>query len=122
MREETIVSMKTWLEENEEERLNICKSINDYDGSMDWADAWDLEELANCTDAYELARSIIYGDVTNIEDEVRYNGYGNLESVESYDLEEKSADYITEIIDFIDSNGFSYLNCDELEDIYLEKE
>ena len=72
--------------------------------------------------AYELARSIIYGDVTNIEDEVRYNGYGNLESVESYDLEEKSADYITEIIDFIDSNGFSYLNCDELEEVYLESE
>ena len=122
MREETREAMKTWLEENAEERLNICKSINSYDGSMDWADSFDLEELASWTNSYDLARAIIYGNVTNIEDEVRYNGYGNLESVDSYDLEKESADYIEEIIDFIDSNGFSDLYCDELEEIFEESE
>ena len=122
MREETRELMKTWLEENAEERLNICKSINSYDGSMDWADSFDLEELASWTNAYDLARAIIYGNVTNVNDEVRYNGYGNLESVDSYDLEKESADYIEEIIDFIDSNGFSDVDCDELEEIFDESE
>ena len=122
MREQTFEAMRTWLEENAEERLNICRSINSYNGSMDFCDTRDLEEIASFTDAYELARSIIYGNVTNIEDEVRYNGYGNLESVDSYDLEKESADYITEIIDFIDTNGFSDIYCDELEEIYNESE
>ena len=122
MREETRELMKTWLEENAEERLNICKSINSYDGSMDWSDSFDLEELASWTNAYDLARAIIYGNVTNVNDEVRYNGYGNLESVDSYDLEKESADYIEEIIDFIDSNGFSDVDCDELEEIFDESE
>lgn len=97
MREETRELLKNWLEENGEDRLTICREINSYDGSMDWADTYDLEELASCTDAYELARSIIYGNVTNIENEVRYDGYMNLENVDEYDLEKESADYITEI-------------------------
>ena len=122
MREETRELMKTWLEENAEERLNICKSINSYDDSMDWSDSFDLEELASWTNAYDLARAIIYGNVTNVNDEVRYNEYGNLESVDSYDLEKESADYIEEIIDFIDSNGFSDVDCDELEEIFDESE
>jgi len=122
MREQTIEVMRTWLEENAEERLNICKSINSYDGSMDFCDTQDLEDIASYMDAYELARAIIYGNVSNIENEVRFNGYGNLESVDNYDLEKESADYITEIIDFVESNGFSDLYCDELEEVYNESE
>lgn len=122
MRAQTVEAMRTWLEENAEERLNICKSINSYDGSMDFCDTKDLEDIAGYMDAYELARSIIYGNVGNIENEVRFNGYGNLESVDSYDLEEESANYITEIIDFIESNGFSDVYCDELEEVYNESE
>lgn len=116
MREETRELLKSWLEENSEERLSICRGINSYDGSMDWADTWDLEELASSIDAYELARAIIYGEVTNIKD----NAYGNLETIDEYDLEQESKDYIDEIIDFIESNGFSDLYCDELEEIYNE--
>ena len=122
MREQTIEAMKTWLEENAEERLDICKSINSYDGSMDFSDFTYIEDLAEYTDAYELARSIVYGNVTSIENPVRYNGYANLENVYEYEIEEESENYISEIIDFIDSNGFSNLYCDELEEIYNESE
>ena len=122
MKERTYEAIYTWLEENVEERLEICRNINSYDGSMDWADSWDLEEIASFTDSYELARAIIYGNVTNVNENVRYNGYGNLENVSDYDLEKESENYISEIIDFIESNGFSYLCCDELEEIYNENE
>jgi len=122
MREETRELLKSWLEENGEERLSICRDINSYDGSMDWANTWDLEELSSSIDAYGLARAIIYGEVTNIEDSVRYNAYGNLETIDEYDLEQESKDYIDEIIDFIESNGFSDLYCDKLEEIYNESE
>lgn len=122
MKEQTYEAIQTWLEENAEERLNICRRINSYDGSMDFCDSQDLEDIASWMSAYDLARAIIYGNVTNIEDEVRFNGYGNLESVDSYDLEKESENYISEIIDFIESNGFSDLYCDELEEIYNENE
>ena len=122
MREETRELLKNWLEENSENRLTICREINSYDGSMDWADTYDLEELASFTSAYDLARAIIYGEVNNIEDEVRYNGYGNLETVDEYELEEESKNHIEEIIDFIDTNGFSDIYCDELEEIFNESE
>ena len=122
MKEQTYEAMKTWLEENAEERLDICKSINSYDGSMDFSDFTHIEDLAEYTDAYELARSIVYGNVTNIENPVRYNGYANLENVDEYEIEEESENYISEIIDFIDSNGFINIYCDELEEIYNELE
>ena len=89
MREETRKLLKNWLKENSEERLNICKSINSYDGSMDFSDFTYIEDLAEYTDAYELARSIVYGNVTNIEEPVRYNGYANLENIDEYEIEEE---------------------------------
>lgn len=122
MNDRTYEAMRTFLEENAEERLSICRNINSYDGSMDFCDSQDLEDIASWMSAYDLARAIIYGNVTNIEDEVRFNGYGNIESIDSYDLEKESENYISEIIDFIESNGFSDVCCDELEEIYNENE
>lgn len=122
MREKTRELMREWLLENEDERLNICKEINSYDGSMDFSDIYYIEDLADFTKAYDLARAIIYGEVSSIEDPVRYNGYGNLESVDEYELKSESENYIEEIIDFIDSNGFSDIYCDELEELYNNEE
>ena len=122
MKTETRELMEEWLKENSEERLNICKSINSYDGSMDFSDFTYIEDLSEYVDAYELARSIVYGNVTSTENPVRYNGYANLENVSEYEIEEESENYISEIIDFIDSNGFFDLNCDELEEVYNESE
>lgn len=58
-----------------------------------------IEELAECMNAYDLARAIIYGDVEGIGDDVRFNGYGNLESVSSYTLEDEALGQIDYIID-----------------------
>ena len=111
-------AIREYLLENEEERLDICRSIDSYDGSMDFCNTWDLEELCNnSSDAYEIARSIIYGNVNNVNDDVKYNAYGNLESVSEYDLESESESYIDEIIDFIDSNGTWYIDNTEIDEI-----
>ena len=81
--------------------LNICREANSYDGSFDFADAYDLEDICSCVDAYEVARSIIYGNVESVNDMVRYNAYGNLESVCEWDLEKEARDQIDEIADWL---------------------
>ena len=94
-------AIKQELEDNGELRLELCKEINSLDGNMDFVEVYDLEELASFTNAYELARTIIYGDVKDIVSPVRYNGYANLESVTNYELEEESEGYIDEIMQYI---------------------
>ena len=81
--------------------LNICRDANCYDGSFDFCDAFDIEDLCSMADdKYELVRSVIYGNVTNVMDMVRYNAYGNLESVTEWDLEKECEESIDEIADW----------------------
>ena len=122
MKTKTIEVIRNYLLENAEERLQICKEIDSYDGSMEFVRVTSIEELAETMDAYELARAIIYGNVVNVESEVRFNGYANLENVTSYDLQEESKEYIEEIIDYIDDYEFHYINNIDLENLYDESE
>lgn len=92
--------------------LNICRDANCYDGSFDFCDAFDIEDLCSMADdKYELVRSVIYGNVTNVMDMVRYNAYGNLESVTEWDLEKECEESIDEIADWLMDN---YNNTDSL--------
>ena len=81
--------------------LSICREANSYDGSFDFADAFDLEDLCAMMSAYDVARSIIFGDVTNVDDMVRFDAYGNLESVSEWDLKHEAYDQTDEIADWL---------------------
>ena len=81
MKSKTIEVIKNYLLENPEERLQICKEIDSYDGSMEFVRTTTIEELAETMDAYELARAIIYGDVDSMGADVRFNAYLNLENL-----------------------------------------
>ena len=122
MKSKTIEVIKNYLLENPSERLQICKEIDSYDGSMEFTRTTTIEELAETMDAYELARAIIYGNVDNVDFDVRFNGYANLESVTSYDLEDESESYIEEILDYIEENGIEEFTNIDLENLYNESE
>lgn len=129
MTENTHEAMRSWLEENPSVRANICREINSYDGSMDFTEVFEdiesaIEELD--IDAVEAARMTFFGDVSNWYNAVYINAYGNFadagSDAQSY-IEETSEDYIDEIIDFVEDNGFDELgfaDTDELEEIYLQ--
>ena len=89
---------------NGKDLLSICREACSWDGSFDFADAYDIEDLCSMMSAYDVARSIIYGDVTNVNDMVRFNAYGNLENVSEWDLEEEARDNIDEIADWLMDN------------------
>lgn len=92
-----------YLQENTSELLQACREANSYNGQFDFCDYYeDIEEVCDFMSGYELARAIIYGDVTNVIEPVRFNAYGNLENVTEYDLEQEALDYIDELLDFIE--------------------
>ena len=130
MTENTREAMRTWLEENPSVRADICREINSYDGSMDFTEVFEdiesaIEELG--LDAVAAARKTFFGDVGNWFNAVYIDAYGNFadagSDAQEY-IEEASEDYIDEIIDFIEDNGFDELgfvmDADELEEIYLQ--
>lgn len=75
----------------------------------------DIEEVCDFMSGYELARAIIYGDVTNVVDPVRFNAYGNLENVTEYELEQEALDYIEDLLDFMKQHPNEIDNDDLLE-------
>lgn len=129
MTESTREAMRTWLEENPSVRADICREINSYDGSMDFTEVFeDIEDAIETLDidAVEAARKTFFGDVDNWYNAVYIDAYGNFadagSDAQSY-IEETSEDYIDEIIDFVEDNGFDELgfaDTDELEEIYLQ--
>lgn len=130
MTESTFEAMQAWLEENPEVRAEMCREIDFYDGSLGLEEIYDSIEDAIETlgiDAVEAARMTFFGDVDSWYDAVYVDAYGNFVSAgtdaQEY-LESESTEYITEIIDFIDTHGFDefrYVNdIDELEEIYLQ--
>lgn len=130
MTEATFDAMREWLEDNPSARAEMCREINRYDGSMDFADVFeDIEDAIETLDidAVEAARKTFFGDVDNWYNAVYIDAYGNFADAgpdaQEY-IEDTSEDYIDEIIEFIDSHGFDEFgyvsNIDDLEEIYLQ--
>ena len=105
-----------YLQENTSELLQACREANSHNGQFDFCDYYeDIEEVCDFMSGYELARAIIYGDVTNVIEPVRFNAYGNLENVTEYDLEQEALDYIDELLDFIEEYPEEISNSELLE-------
>lgn len=98
-----VEKLKEYFTDNPEELLSVCLQINSYDGSMDDLDSWDLEELCDKgpLSSYEIARAIIYGDVKDTDNPVKFNGYENLETVTEEDLMETAEDYLDDAVDIL---------------------
>ena len=94
-----------------------------WGGEFDFTDTWNIKELCNRGDTYQIVMSVIYGDVRNIVDNVRYNAYGNLETVTKYDLYNECRYHIDELIEWIIENGY-HIDLDyyiETDDLYLRE-
>lgn len=86
--------------------LDMARELNQWDGSCDWADTFDIEDaddyLSGVTPS-EILRSLFFGNVEDgvnyFDAQVRYNGYGNLEIISSYTLENEAWDYRDDILD-----------------------
>lgn len=98
-----IEKIKDYLLNNIEEVGAIVSEINSIDGSLEYLDYWENdEEFFNTffsSNPMEVARTIYYGDYRYCDDYVKFDGYGNLETIDQYGLENKYREYIDEIVD-----------------------
>ena len=94
--------IKDYLLNHIDEIGDIIIEINSIDNSLDFLEYWNNDDdffndffYNNPTEA---VRSAYYGDYNYCDDYVRFNGYGNLESFNDYDLEKEYKEYINEIV------------------------
>ena len=81
---------------------SMISEINSINGSLEYLEYWDNDEEFFNTYFYnnptEAVRASYYGDYNYCDDYVRFNGYGNLESANEYDLVKRYEEYIDDIV------------------------
>lgn len=118
--------VKAYLLNNVEELKNIVRELNSWDGSFEDLDVYDNDEDFFETffngKPMEAVRAAHFGDYSYAATYVRFNGYGNLETLDDYQYERELKEQIDEIVAALLEN-FSHLSLDpELEDLLLELE
>lgn len=89
--------------------LEAAREGSRWDGAFDWADATDDIELLSGVygsgryDAQWLVDRAFFGSYEPGHDYIRFDGYGNFESIDESDLEQEAWDNREEILDAIQS-------------------
>ena len=94
--------IKDYLLNHVDEIGDIIIEINSIDNSLEYLEYWNNDDDFFNTffpnNPTEAVRSAYYGDYNYCDDYVKFDGYGNLKSVDDYELEKEYKYYIDEII------------------------
>ena len=93
--------IKNYLLNHVDEIQDIIIEINSIDGSLDYLEYYEDDyEFFNTyfyNNPTEAVRSAYYGDYNYCDKYVKFDGYGNLKSVDDYELEKEYKYYIDDI-------------------------
>ena len=93
--------IKNYLLNHIDEIGGIVSEINSFDNSLEYLQYYENDEEFFDTFFYnnpsEAVRSSYYGDYNYCDKYVKFGGYGNLKSVDDYELENEYRDYIDDI-------------------------
>ena len=89
--------------DNTELLRELAREVNAYDGSLDYLDVYEFDDdffLTYFSDSpMDAARATYFGDIQSWSDEwIRFNGYGNLESLSDYAFEKELQESADDII------------------------
>lgn len=119
-------NVRAYLLDNVEELKSVVRELNSWDGSFDHLDFHDNDE--EFFETYfsdrpmEAVRAAQYGDYNYSDEYVRFNGYGNLESLSGYQVEQEIKDEVDEIIsELVDKRQHLCLDW-ELEELLDEED
>lgn len=87
----------------------LFREANCYDGSFDFICAFDAENIGDFVgrmSPYDIMCRIVFGNVNRVDDMLRFNAYGNLESVSKQELQDKCEDSIDEMADWLMDNYY----------------
>lgn len=109
--------IKNYLLKYVNEIGDIVSEINSIDGSLDWLEYWDNDEEFFNTFFYnnptEAVRSAFYGCYNFHDDFVKFDGYGNLQSLNERELENKYKEYIDDIVKALLEHHKEICICDD---------
>lgn len=91
------------LKNNVEALAFMVQEVNSYDGSLEDLEIneFDDEFFSNyfSENPAEAARAVFFGDIQSwMDDYIRFNGYGNLESISEYEREKELKESADEIV------------------------
>lgn len=119
-------NVKGYLLYSMEELKSAVRELNSWDGSFDNLAVYENDE--DFFDTFfegrpaEAVRAAHYGDYHYNQDYVRFDGYGNLESLTEYQLERELKDEIDEIVEAIIEKQHHLSLDPELESLLQEEE
>ena len=102
------MSYEVFKEKFDDLSLNEKLSIyNEYCINYDSSETIEYfdEDFFNCffSDKMEVARAVFFGNIKSWNDEyIRFNAYGNLESLSEFDVIDEINDYVEEIFEYED--------------------
>ena len=100
--------LKEYLLDNTDVMRHIVVELNCWNGSLEDLEVWENDEEFFNTFFYnnpaEVARAISFGDYNYNDCYVRFNGYGNLETLSRYEYDDELKDRVEEIIDCLEDN------------------
>lgn len=116
--------IKGYLLENIETLKDITRELNSWDGSLDYLDYFENDEYFfndMFKSADDAVRAVCYGDYNYMDDLVKFNAYGNLESCSYYEYEEELKNNIDEIIERLEEEKDNItINDDKLKEMLEE--
>jgi hypothetical protein len=119
-------NVKQYLLENTSELRSVVSELISWNGSLEHLDVMENDEeffdIHFDGRPMEAVRAAHYGNYDYNDDYVRFNGYGNLESLSEYDLEKEMEDSIDDIVDLLIENQHNLSLSDELEELLEEDE
>ena len=84
-------------------KIRLIDEINSYNGTLEFLWVWENENEFFQTfffkNPYEAVRAVCHGNYNYYEPYVRFDGYGNLESLTEDEFEADFKDYIDEIVE-----------------------
>ena len=112
--EERLNELKIRLLDYEDADLrSVYTEANFCDGSFDFIEVFTMEEVGDyidTSDAYNFMCRIVYGSVNPSSDYLRVNAYGNLVSVDDYDIDSDCRHHIDELADWLLDN-YEHVDC-----------
>jgi hypothetical protein len=113
------------LLENTDMIKDVVRELNSWNGCLDNLDVYENDEEFFDTffegKPMEAVRAAQYGDYAYNNDYVRFNGYGNLESLSEYDYEQELKDNLTDIIELLIEHKDNLYLCSELEELFEDE-
>lgn len=80
----------------------MASEVNGWDGSLEHLEYYEMDQFNDFMHGHEpefIAHRIYFGDFNPMDDYFSFDGYGNLISLSSFDLDGELSDNVVEIVE-----------------------